>query len=90
MIPHKNERNLRERGLSFELVNGIRIRNRANRTGRSPELRRGTLPRIGVHPERLHALVYTLPEDKLRVISLRRANVREISEYEKTTESGEG
>ena len=90
MIPHKNERNLRERGLSFELVTEFEFETALIVPDARQNYGEVRFRALGYIRERLHALVYTLPEDKLRVISLRRANVREISEYEKTTESGEG
>ena len=40
---------------------------------------------LGHIGSRLYALVYTLRGDALRVISLRKANKREVKRYEQTT-----
>ena len=76
----KNERNLELRGLGFELVarfdfeGAIEVEQEIE-----GELRYFTLGYIG---SRLHARVYTLRGDIVRVISLRKANKREVRRYE--------
>ena len=81
--PRKNERNLRERGLSFELVEefdfGSALYSIDTRKDYG-EVRTRALGFIGV---KLHALVFTARGGALRVISLRRANRKERSRYEK-------
>ena len=42
---------------------------------------------LGYIEARLYALVYTIRGDALRVISLRRANRREVRTYEEATQS---
>lgn len=43
---------------------------------------------LGHIDNRFHALVYTLRGDAVRVISLRKANSREVMRYEQIRESG--
>ncbi|MCK0164335.1 BrnT family toxin [Marinobacter sp. S6332] len=76
----KNERNIKLRGLSFELAakfdfdGAIEVEQVV-----SGEQRYFALGHIG---PRLYALVYTLRTDFVRVISLRKANKREVRRYE--------
>jgi uncharacterized DUF497 family protein len=79
--PAKNERNIAERGLSFEraaewdfLGATTLIDDRRN----YGEVRYRS---FGLLDGRLHALVYTLTARGIRVISLRRANKREVRRY---------
>jgi len=87
--PAKNERNIRERGLSFERVRefdfetAVIIEDRRRDYG---EVRYQTLGWLG---SELHSLVFTLREGGLRVISLRRANRKERRLYVEQTESGD-
>ena len=81
--PRKNERNLRERGLGFEMVAEFNfgsaiyaIDNRRN----YGEVRTRALGFIG---ETLYALVFTMRGSALRVIRLRKANRKERVRYEK-------
>jgi uncharacterized DUF497 family protein len=69
--PRKNERNIAERGLSFELVEDVR-RNYGERRFQA----------LGMITGRLHALVFTPRAGRVHVISLRKANRREIRLYE--------
>jgi uncharacterized protein len=86
--PRKNERNIRERGLSFERAaefdfgTAITVEDKRRDYG---EVRYRVLGRIGAE---LHALVFTLREGTLRVISLRRANRKERRLYAEKTGSG--
>jgi hypothetical protein len=83
--PAKNDRNIRDRGLSFESAAEFEFETalilRDNRRSYG-EVRMRALGYIG---ERLHVLVFTLRGDTLRVISLRRANRREVKHYEEQT-----
>jgi uncharacterized DUF497 family protein len=69
--PRKNERNIAERGLSFELVEDVR-RDYGERRFQA----------LGMITGRLHALVFTPRAGRVHVISLRKANRREIRLYE--------
>jgi uncharacterized DUF497 family protein len=86
----KSEKNARERGLPFELVDEFDwdtalIIEDMRRDYGEPRFRA-----FGFIGARLHALVYSPREGGLRVISLRKANRREGRNYEKETESGDG
>ena len=77
----KNDRNIQERGFSFELVAEfdweIALVIPSDRHG---EARYFALGFIG---SRLYALAFTKRGGKLRVISLRRADEKEVKGYEK-------
>jgi uncharacterized DUF497 family protein len=79
---NKNLRNIAERGLSFDLVAEFDFR---SALFEPDERRHYTEPRIrslGKIHDRLHVLVYTVTPDGIRVISLRKANSREVKRYE--------
>ena len=77
----KNEHNIRERGLSFELAAEFDWENAlVVPSDRKGETRYFALGLIG---SRLHALAFTKRGQNLRVISLRRANEKEVKRYEK-------
>lgn len=88
--PRKNERNRRERGLSFERVadfdfeTALIVQDLRQNYG---EVRYRAL---GWIEEELHALVFTFREDSIRVISLRRASRKERRDYVEKTGSGDG
>ncbi len=80
---NKNQRNIKERGISFESVRNfdwdtalISIDDRLD----YGEIRYCALGYIG---QRVHHLVFTTREDVVRVISLRKANKREVRRYAK-------
>ncbi|MCP8900213.1 BrnT family toxin [Gilvimarinus xylanilyticus] len=76
----KNQRNIQARGLSFELVANFDFEGALEVVQTvEGERRYFALCVIG---HRLHALVYTLRADAVRVISLRKANQREVRRYE--------
>ena len=85
--PAKNATNIASRGLSFELVEqmewttALMVEDTRKAYG---ERRFQVLGFIG---ERLHALVFTPREGKVHVISLRKANSREVKRYAKTPKS---
>jgi uncharacterized protein len=79
--PAKNERNMAERGLSFDLAEELDWSTALiaeDTRKRYAERRYQTLGLIGEH---LHMLVFTPRDGALHVISLRRANKRERSRY---------
>lgn len=77
----KNERNIRERGLSFERAADFDFVTATFGT----EIRRGEARRIAVGylDKRLHVLCYIPQPDGIRVISFRKANKREAMRYGK-------
>lgn len=79
--PSKNERNIRERGLSFERATDFDFSTAVFNT----EVRKGEIRRIAVGylDGRLHLLCYIPNPDGIRVISFRKTNKREAKRYDK-------
>ena len=81
--PIKNEKNIRERGLSFERVAEVDL----NTALILPDTRReyGETRYIALCylERRLHVLCFTETEAGIRVISFRKANEREANRYGK-------
>ena len=79
--PAKNERNIRERGLSFERAADFDFSTATFLT----EVRRGEKRRVAVGylDGRLHLLCYIPKPDGIRVISFRKTNKREAKLYGK-------
>ena len=79
--PAKNERNIRERGLSFERAADFDFSTAVFNT----EVRKGEIRRIasGYLDGRLHLLCYIPKPDGIRVISFRKTNKREAKRYGK-------
>jgi uncharacterized DUF497 family protein len=79
--PAKNERNIRERGLSFERAADFYFATALfNNEIRKSETRRIA---VGYLDNRLHLLCYILKPDGIRVISFRKTNRREAKFYGK-------
>ena len=80
--PEKNAKNIRERGLSFDLVKHFEmetamfVRDKRKDYG---ETRWQALGKIG---SRVFAVVFTVVPGGIRVISFRKANKREVRRYE--------
>ena len=81
--PGKEGRNIAERGLSFDLVENLDWTTALiwEDTRKNYGERRYCV--LGVIADRLHSVVFTPREGKPRVISLRKANKREVKRYEK-------
>lgn len=79
--PAKNERNVRERGLSFERAADFDFDTAIFNT----EFRNGETRRIaiGYLDKRLHLLCYVPQSEGIRVVSFRRMNKREAKRYGK-------
>ncbi len=80
--PAKNERNVRERGLSFERAADFDFQTAifwVDARRDYGEVRRLALGYLG---DRLHVLCFTEIAGGIRVISFRRANAREARRYE--------
>ncbi len=77
--PDKNARNVRERGLSFELVAELDFEGAATHLEqRGGESR---IVSVGYLGNRLHVLCYLETSRGIRVISFRKANQREAMKY---------
>ncbi|MGA3334357.1 MAG: BrnT family toxin [Terracidiphilus sp.] len=79
--PAKNQRNIRERGLSFDRAADFDFSTAVFHT----EIRNGELRRIAVGylDKRLHLLCYVPKPDGIRVIGFRKTNKREVKRYGK-------
>jgi uncharacterized DUF497 family protein len=80
--PNKNERNIAERGLPFESARDFEMAGALiieDIRQAYPERRFQALGYIGA---RLHMLVFTPRDGMVHVISLRKANPREVRRYE--------
>ncbi|MEN8720093.1 MAG: BrnT family toxin [Oceanococcaceae bacterium] len=81
----KNEANIAARGISFELAadfdlhTAIVLRDDRRDYGEERHLLMGRID------GRVHVMVYTLRGLVIRVISLRKANAREVEHYEQAT-----
>jgi uncharacterized DUF497 family protein len=79
--PAKNERNIKERGLSFERVADFDFENALIADySRHGEIRRIA---VGYLDKRLHLFCYIPKQDGIRVISFRKTNKREAKLYGK-------
>lgn len=82
--PGKNDTNIRDRGLSFERASDFEFDNATIKEDKRtpyPEIR---YVAIGLLDARLHVLCFTPVGYGIRVISFRKANPREIKQYEQT------
>jgi uncharacterized DUF497 family protein len=80
--PAKSERNERERGMPFSMVELLDWSDAliANDDRKDYGERRYRV--LGYIGDRLHAVVFTPRAGKVHVISLRKANKREVKQYE--------
>ena len=85
--PEKNERNIRERGLSFELAAEFDFETSVTTEDTRRDYGETRFRSLGFIGAELHAVVFTVRGDAMRIISLRRANRRERARYEKNSES---
>lgn len=79
----KNERNIRDRGLSFECAAKFDFEQALVFVDDRRDY--GEVRYVGMGPigGRLHVLCFTETNDGIRVISLRKANAREVTRYAK-------
>ena len=85
--PAKNERNIDERGLAFNLVLELDWANAVINEDTRKNYGERRFRVLGCINERLCAVVFTPRADKLHIISLRKANSREVERYGKTPKS---
>jgi uncharacterized protein len=79
--PSKNERNIRERGLSFEQVRDFDFETALIEVDVRREYGETRLVALGVLHNRVHVLCFTETPKGIRVISFRKANDREAARY---------
>lgn len=83
--PSKNERNLADRGLPFTLVEQLDWSSAIIEEDVRKNYGESRYLALGLIDGRLHALVFTPRAGKVHVISLRKANRREVKDYEQKT-----
>jgi uncharacterized DUF497 family protein len=79
--PIKSERNARERGLPFERAADFEWQSAIVVADMRRDYGEARLVATGLLDGRLHVLCFGRIEDGIRVISLRKANRREVLEY---------
>ncbi len=79
----KNERNIRNRGLSFDAVRVFDFETALIEMDHRVEYGEVRYVALGKLDDRLHVLCFTETEDGIRVISFRKANLREVNRYAK-------
>jgi len=79
--PGKNERNILERGLPFSLVEQLEWSDALIVTDDRKDYGERRYRVLGLIGDRLHAVVFTPRADGVHVISLRKANQREVKQY---------
>jgi uncharacterized DUF497 family protein len=85
--PAKSRRNIAERGISFDQVIEFDWSQALIIEDTRMDYGERRFQALGPMEGRLHMVVFTPREDKVHVISLRRANVREERRYEKQIKS---
>jgi len=85
--PEKSAKNFRERGIGFDRVADINFDTAISVEDRRRNYGEVRLRVLGAIDGKLHAAVITPRGERIRVISLRRANQREERAYAKERES---
>lgn len=78
----KNNRNIEERGLSFDRAAGFDFETALYAIDDRREYGETRIVAIGHLQDRLHVLCFVETESGIRVISFRKANSREVKHYE--------
>lgn len=81
--PAKNQRNIAERALSFDLAAYFDFETSLITVDARKDYGETRYVAVGRMQQRLHVLCFTETEDGIRVISFRKANTREVKAYEK-------
>ena len=85
--PAKDDRNIAERGLSLDLAQRLDWATALIWDDNRKDYGERRYCVLGTIGDRLHSVVFTPRAAKPRVISLRKANKREVKRYEKTIQS---
>lgn len=80
--PRKNERNIAARGISFELADEFEWDGALVVEDTRKDYGERRFQALGLIAGRLHALVFTPRSGAVHVISLRKANRREVKRFE--------
>lgn len=81
--PKKERRNIAERGLSLDLAEQLDWATALIWEDKRNDYGERRYCVLGLIEDRLHSVVFTPRNGKPRVISLRKANQREVNRYEK-------
>ena len=81
--PRKSERNIRERGLSFEQAAEFDFLSALVFVDERKDYGETRYVALGMLSARLHVLCFTETDDGIRVVSFRKANSREVARYAK-------
>ena len=84
--PAKNEKNIRERGLSFQRAAEFDFQTAIFTVDARRDYGETRHRAFGFLDGRLHALVFVETLHGIRVISFRKANKREVKRYEQATQ----
>jgi uncharacterized DUF497 family protein len=84
--PGKNEKNIAERGISFERAAEFEWSSALIVEDNRKDYGEPRFQALGFIGKRLHALVFTPRAGQVHVISLRKANKREVKRYETQTQ----
>ncbi len=85
--PGKNERNVTDRGLPFGLIEQLAWSSALIEEDLRKNYGERRYLALGLIGDRLHAVVFTPRADEVHVISLRKANQREVKDYDQKTKS---
>lgn len=85
--PAKDARNKKERGLSFECVAEFDFESAYFEVDIRRDYGEVRIRALGLLDGRLHALVFVETATGIRIISFRRANRREVKQYEQASQS---
>ena len=85
--PKKEDRNIAERGLSLERAEQLDWTTALIWEDQRKDYGEHRYCVLGLIEDRLHSVVFTPRNGKPRVISLRKANKREVNRYEKASQS---
>ncbi len=82
--PAKDESNLDKHGVSLADVEGFEWETAVVREDARKQYAEPRFKAMGYIGDRLHVMVFCLRAETVRVISLRKANSREVKDYAKT------
>ena len=79
--PQKRQENLDKHGVDFAAIDDFELENAAIFLDRRRDYREPRYVAYGLIGDRLYCLVFALRGEKIRVISLRKANRREVKRH---------
>jgi uncharacterized DUF497 family protein len=83
----KSDKNIRERAISFDLAAKFDLQTAKIWQDTRKDYGEERFIALGYIEKRLFSMVFTVRGDVLRIISLRKANNKEVLDYEKYTQS---